>query len=297
MSRTALTSLALYVDESRAEAIAAAKDIAALVDAAGSRVVVMPGQAAALCVNGKAASDRFPAPADALVSLGGDGTLLQAAHLAAPVDVPVFGVDFGRMGFLTEVDPSDVRACVDDMLRNGFETRDRTALEARVDGAPDVYFALNEMYLDREHHGRTVTFAIDISDEHVADIPADGIVVASPTGSTAYFLSAGGPIIAPRLDAFGIAPICPHTLFSRPLVVSSAEVIRIGVPAGVDGAQLFADGKASARVAPGGSVTITRARRPVRFVRLGTRHFFEVLERKLHWGSSIKAKPGVTPPE
>jgi NAD+ kinase len=122
----------------------------------------------------------------------------------------------------------------------------------------------------------------------VADIPADGIVVSSPTGSTAYFLSAGGPILAPGLDAFGIAPICPHTLFSRPLVVAASETVRITVPRAAGGAYLYADGRLEADLAPGTSIEIAKAPHAAEFVRIDDRHFFDLLERKLHWGTSIK---------
>ena len=288
MSPRKISDLAIFVDVERKAAVDAAKGIAAVAHDAGVRLHIGEGQAPLLGLNGAKISDAFPRAADLLVSLGGDGTLLQAAHLAAPYGIPIVGVDFGRVGFLTQLSRSDHRAVLSQILHGGFETEKRIALEATTAGASERYFALNDIHIDRTRRGGTVNFGITISGEHVADIPADGIVVSSPTGSTAYFLSAGGPILAPRLEAFGIAPICPHTLFSRPLVVGAGETIGIAVPPDCEGAVLYADGRPAANLAAGSAVTIARAERPVEFVRFDNRHFFEVLERKLHWGTSIK---------
>jgi NAD+ kinase len=285
--RISISSLALYVDTERPDVLAAARNIASIANESGVGLVLSPEQAAALSLNG-AGAKTFPSPADLLVSMGGDGTLLRAAHLAAPLGIPVVGVDFGRVGFLTEVDRESFDRVIRGLLKDGIDTENRTALEARLVGGAERYFAVNDIYLDRSQRGNIVTFGISISGEQVADIPADGIVVASPTGSTAYFLSAGGPIMAPGLDAFGIAPISPHTLFSRPLVVSASERIRISLPADSRGANLYADGKLETAVPPGSIVEIVRAEKPVKFARLDKHHFFTMLERKLHWGTSLK---------
>lgn len=283
-------NLAVFADVRRNEAAIAAKTVARLASDAGVRLQVNPQQASKLGLNGALASDAFPQSADLLVSLGGDGTLLEAAHLAFPHGVPILGVDFGRTGFLTEVGRGEYEQLLRALLRDGIETVGRTALEARIEGHGEFYFAVNDIHIDRSHRGHILMFGIQIGDEKVADIPADGIVVSSPTGSTAYFLSAGGPIIAPGLDAFGIAPICPHTLFSRPLVVDARERIRISVPADGGTAQLYADGRPIADMRPGSAVEIVKAKRPMNFVRLDSRHFFKILERKLHWGTSIKKR-------
>lgn len=289
MSSRTVKTLGVYVDLRRPDAVSAARSLADVAAAAGVALQVPAGQSIRLNLNGAIASSRFPEAADLIVSLGGDGTLLQAAHLAAPLGVPILGVDYGRTGFLTEVEPDECVELVEQLLQDGMETYARTALEASVAGTDKRYFALNDVHIDRSHRGHILTFGIAISGERVADIPADGIVVASPTGSTAYFLSAGGPIIAPGLDAFGIAPICPHTLFSRPLVVNASEVITLSVPP--DGsAHLYADGKREAELPPGSVVEVRKAAQPVQFVRLDNRYFFKVLERKLHWGTSIKKR-------
>ena len=288
MIHHAVKSLALFVDTARPAALEAARNAAAVAAGAKATVQMRPDQASLAKSADVVSSASFPGGADIMVSFGGDGTLLQAAHLAAPLDIPILGVDFGRMGFLTHLDRRDFGDGLARILRNGVEVESRIALTASVDGLPGSYFALNDIHIDRKQHGRTLTFGIEIGGERVADLPADGIVVSSPTGSTAYFLSAGGPILAPRLDAIGIAPICPHTLFSRPLIVRADERIRVTVPRGGPGTQLFADGRPELDLPGGSVVTVVKAERPVLFVSSGDRMFFQVLERKLHWGSSIK---------
>ncbi|MBV8171858.1 MAG: NAD(+)/NADH kinase [Candidatus Eremiobacteraeota bacterium] len=287
--RVAVKSLALYVDTERSEAAAAAKAIARMAAELGISLRLTPDQAGALQLS-SADTASFPGSADLLVTLGGDGTLLRAAHVAGYV--PIIGVDLGRMGFLTQIERNNFERALVRIVREGFETEERTALKARLHGSDKNFFALNDIFLDRSHHGNLMTLAISISGQQVADIPADGIVVASPTGSTAYFLSAGGPIMAPGLDAFGIAPINPHTLFSRPLVVSASETIQIAVPNDERGAHVYVDGKLETDVPPGSVIEIARADRPVKFVRFDKRHFFTMLERKLHWGASIKRSLG-----
>jgi len=223
-----------------------------------------------------------------MVSLGGDGTLLQAAHLAGPLGIPIVGVDFGRVGFLTEVPRDGYQAALEDLLASGVASERHLALEARIVGRDARFYAVNDVHIDRRHHGHIVNFGIELSGVPIATIPADGIVVASPTGSTAYFLSAGGPIMSPKLEAFGIAPICPHTLFSRPLVVSADETVAILLPKDCSGTQFFVDGRAQAELEPGARIEIVRSAHPIEFVRLGEQFFFQTLERKLHWGVSIK---------
>ena len=286
MSARRVTNLGVFIDPRRRTAIDAAKAAARVAEGARVTLQVRPDQAKLLDIGGVASADTFPQGADLVVSLGGDGTLLRAAHLAVPYGIPVVGVDFGRMGFLTAIGRRDFETTLDALLRDGFETEPRIVLEAAVGNKR--FFAINDVHIDRKMHGRTVTFGIALGGEHVADIPADGIVVSSPTGSTAYFLSAGGPILAPGLEAFGIAPICPHTLFSRPLVVAATERVRISVPADGAGAHVYADGHPQTELPPGASIEVARASHTVDFVRLDDRQFFQLLERKLHWGTSIK---------
>jgi NAD+ kinase len=288
MATKPISNLALYVDIRRQAAIEAAKVVADIAAHSGVTLQVDERQAKALGLDGARASRTFPASADLLVSLGGDGTLLQAAHLAGPQGIPVIGVDFGRVGFLTEVPRDGYETAIAAILHGGVQTERHLALDVRVLGTEHHFYAVNDVHIDRKHHGHIVNFGIHLSGAHIATIPADGIIVCSPTGSTAYFLSAGGPIMSPKLEAFGIAPISPHTLFSRPLVVSADESVSVVVPEESQGTQLFVDGQPAVELAPGATVEVVRASKPVEFVRLGRHFFIQTLEEKLHWGLSIK---------
>lgn len=288
MTTRKIANLALYVDLSREAAVLAARSLADVAKRNSVALQVGPNQARELALNGAASTEKFPQSADLLVSLGGDGTLLQAAHLAGPLGIPLLGVDFGRLGFLTEVGRRGYETALESILKNGARTESHLALEARVLGANERFYAVNDVHIDRKHQGHIVNFGIVLGGAHIATIPADGIVLASPTGSTAYFLSAGGPIMSPKLAAIGIAPICPHTLFSRPLIVSAEETIQIVLPRDTEGTQLFVDGQPALELRPGATIEVMRAGQPVEFVRLERDYFFQTLERKLHWGMSIK---------
>ncbi|MBC5805777.1 MAG: hypothetical protein DLM53_04025 [Candidatus Eremiobacter antarcticus] len=288
MAHRKVSNLALFVDVRRKAAVQAAKTVAVIAGQNGVTLQAGPEQAKVLGFNGAAAAPAFPKAADLMVSLGGDGTLLRAAHLAGPLGIPIIGVDFGRVGFLTEVAASGYETVIAGLLRDGIEPESHIALCARLAGSEKTFYAVNDVHIDRKHHGHIVNFGIHLSGEAIANIPADGIIVASPTGSTAYLLSAGGPIMSPKLQAIGIAPICPHTLFSRPLIVNAEETIEITVPKESSGTQLFVDGQPEVELEPGAKIEVTRAARAVEFVRLDRRYFFHTLERKLHWGTSIK---------
>lgn len=229
------------------------------------------------------------AEAGVLVTIGGDGTLLRGARIAAPYDIPLLGVNTGHLGFLTEVEGAD--GGLDVLVRifkgEDYAIEERVALQAQIAGGKGL-FALNDVVVHKGNVSRIVPFGLKLDGEDVAHIPSDGIVVATPTGSTAYFLSAGGPIVAPGVDAFGIAPLLPHTLFSRPLIVPASSVIEIRCDSEVLHASLETDGDVMADLAPGATVTITRYPKPVRFVRLQTGAFFRRLETKLRWGVPIK---------
>ncbi|MBV8373504.1 MAG: NAD(+)/NADH kinase [Candidatus Eremiobacteraeota bacterium] len=222
-----------------------------------------------------------------LVTVGGDGTLLRAARRVVDHDVPLLGINTGRLGFLTEFDEDD--AAIEELpqaVERGLYLEERDALEAEYAGRR--FFALNDVVVRKGEVSRIVPFGLRFDDEAIVQIPADGICVATPTGSTAYFLSAGGSIISPRVDGFGVAPLLPHTLFSRPLIVPTTSTIEISCDSEIAQAHLECDGDVLADVAPGTSVLVRRHPKHVRFARISPLHFFERLEKKMLWGVSIK---------
>jgi len=225
--------------------------------------------------------------AELLVTIGGDGTLLRGVHLAAPFSVPVLGINTGRLGFLTEFEGDlalvDLRAA----LEGGFFTETRAALGACINGG-ESHFALNDVVVRRSANARMAPFGLSLDGEIVAHIPADGIIVATATGSTAYFLSAGGPIISPGVDAFGIIALLPHTLFARPLIVPTTSQIEIICDPENVRATLEVDGMLVAELQPNDVVSVKRTRTPVRFARIRPQAFFSRLQEKLQWGVPIK---------
>lgn len=228
-----------------------------------------------------------------LVTVGGDGTLLRAARLAVNEGVPILGINTGRLGFLTEFDEDDEHIDeLPDLLERGLVIEERIALQAQYAGKK--FFALNDVVVRKGGISRIVPFGLCLNDEQAAHIPADGICVATPTGSTAYFLSAGGSIISPQVEAFGIVPLLPHTLFSRPIIVPANSHILVSCDSELVHANLECDGDVVSDLVPGASVVIERHPKPVRFARVQRLRFFERLEQKMRWGVSIKGRQSPT---
>jgi NAD+ kinase len=266
-------NIALYVDVAREHARAMAGRIAKDFRAHGFGVAMNDGSAIE--------------DASLVITVGGDGTLLRAARLVVDREVPLLGINTGRLGFLTEFDEDD--PSIDGLpqaVERGLYLEERVALEAEYEGRR--FFALNDVVVRKGEVSRIVPFGLRFDDEAIVHIPADGICVATPTGSTAYFLSAGGSIISPKVDAFGIAPLLPHTLFSRPLIVPTTSHIEITCDSEIAQAHLECDGDVLVDVAPGSSVIVRRHPKRVCFARMSPLLFFERLEKKMLWGVSIK---------
>jgi len=284
-----MRTIGLYVNLHRERAIELAREVSQLASARNLAVACADDQneTLALSTNGARLSD-----SDLIVTIGGDGTLLRGVKIAAPLDVPIFGVNTGRLGFLTEVDdPHDVIREVGDLFDGSFRIEERVALNTSVNGG-SPYFALNEVVVRRASNARMAPFGLALDGMTIAHIPSDGIIVATPTGSTAYFLSAGGPIISPGVDALGIAALMPHTFFARPLLVPSTSVIEIRLDSDSDHANLDIDGTLAMDLVPGDLVRVVRAPVSVKFARLRSNGFFSRLEEKLQWGVPIKRDGG-----
>jgi NAD+ kinase len=275
--------VALYVDLFRAHARAAAARVAEIIRGTGFAIALCEDQESEL---GLASSGASVENAVLLVTIGGDGTLLRAARIAAPYGIPLFGINTGRLGFLTEMEGDAASlSALPEILSAGFHTDERTALEVEAHGV--THFALNDIVVKRTSP-HMMPFTLLVNGREAARVPADGIVVATPTGSTAYSLSAGGPIIAPDCDAFIVTALLPHTLFSRPLVVPSSATIVIACDPETSGVTLEADGQAVDELAPGDRVTVRRYPVAVRFARRMPLDFFALLEGKLRWNAPVK---------
>lgn len=217
---------------------------------------------------------------DLVVSVGGDGTFLRAAHLAARADVPVLGVKVGRLGFLTEVEPDDAIEVLEDVLADSGQVEERLAVLAEPEGAAFApQWALNEVILEKSARHRLIRLAVFVDDCYVTTFSADGVIVATPTGSTAYSFSAGGPIVSPSVPCIIVTPIAAHMVFDRSLVLAAEQRVTLEV-LGEEPGLLSADGRESLELPVGSSVRIGRAPNPSRFVRRGDAPEFHALVRE-----------------
>ncbi len=220
--------------------------------------------------------------AELVISLGGDGTMLRAAQLAHSLDAPLLGVNLGLLGYLSEVDPDTAPQALARVLAGDFEIEERMMLACEVSGGEDSrYVGLNEVLVDRSGRHRLVRLAVKIGGEELAAFNADGLIVATPTGSTAYALSAGGPIVSPRANCLVLVPVSAHMIFSRPFVLAPDETVEITVSGSEQGASVSLDGSLGRSLAPGTVVTVHRHDKVLKLIRLGGPGFVERLRRKL----------------
>lgn len=229
---------------------------------------------------------------DLLVTLGGDGTLLRGARLVADCGVPVLGINLGHLGFLTSAAPEDAEAAVSAFFEGRAVMEERMALAVRAidagGGECGSFLALNDAVLHKGGVARMIRLLVRARDEEVGSYSADGIILSTPTGSTAYSLSAGGPIVSPSIDCIVATPICPHTLAVRPLVLPAHETLTVEVLSPTEELLLTIDGQQDRRLAPGDRIVVSRAERPVRLVRFPGQSFFATLRQKLRWGDLVE---------
>jgi NAD+ kinase len=233
------------------------------------------------------AREEIPAIADLLIVLGGDGTLLAAARLLGDRNVPILPVNLGGLGFLTSVTLDDLYPVLEQAIKGQARYSERVMLEARVlrQGKPvHCARALNDAVLNKAALARIIDLDVRVNGEFVNTFKADGLIVATPTGSTAYSLSAGGPIIYPIVSAFVITPICPHTLTNRPVVIPDTAKIEIAFAAGETPIYLTVDGQVGVELQANDVVSLNAAAEKLRLVRPQAKSYFSVLRDKLKWG-------------
>ena len=230
--------------------------------------------------------ERIGDGADLVLVLGGDGTLLAVADILGQNEqnVPILAVNFGSLGFLTEITRPELFTALAAAVRGDIEHDERMMLCGRTRAGARV--ALNDIVFTRTALSRMVDLDVTVGDQFVTSVRSDGLIVATPTGSTAYNLSAGGPVVHPAMDAIVLTPIAPHTLTHRPIVIPAEREVRVRAASGNAGAEVYItfDGQHGFALEEGEEVTVTRAAKPVRLVRAANRNYFEVLRRKLKWG-------------
>jgi len=235
----------------------------------------------------------FDSDMSCAVVLGGDGTVLSAFRLVAPRGIPLLTVNTGHMGFLTEAYLNQLPQALESIMAGQYEIEERAMLTVKVFRGESVLWealCLNEMVLHREPLTSMCHFEIAVGRHAPVDIAADGVIVSTPTGSTAYSLSAGGPVITPGVPALQLVPICPHSLASRALVFADTETVSI-FPVNNIRLVMVVDGNAGCYVFPEDRVYIERSQYSARFIRLQSPEFFRILREKLGWGLPHIAKP------
>jgi NAD+ kinase len=224
---------------------------------------------------------------DYLVVLGGDGTLLSIARQAAPGGVPILGVNMGHLGFLTEVDVSELFSALERLIKGEYMIEERMMLEAgvyRQNLLVEQSIALNDVVITKGALARLIFLETYVDQEYVTTYPADGLIVATPTGSTAYSLSAGGPLVTPKMELMLVTPICPHSLWARPLVIGADSQVKVEVLSGQGEIMLTMDGQYGFKLQPKDNVIVNKAPFRAKFICLQERSFFYLLRQKLNEG-------------
>jgi NAD+ kinase len=283
MTMSPLRTVLLVVHTHRERAVQVAGELAARLVDAGLVVRVLEDEAAVLDCSGvvlTAVDERAATGADLVVALGGDGTLLRAAELARPAGTPLLGVNLGHVGFLAEADPVSLDLTATKILAGNYEVDERLAIDVTVirGGRPVIRdWALNDMSVEKAAREHMVNVVLEIDGRPLSRLGCDGIVCATPTGSTAYAFSAGGPVVWPAVQALLVVPLGAHALFARPLVVAPASTVAVEMTDSERRAVMFCDGRRTHEIAPGDRLEVTRSAQPVRLVRLRNAPFTDRL--------------------
>ena len=283
--------------------------LAAFFEAQGVRVLVETETAIqAEQLLGKAALDRaecadfsqIGAKSDLVVVVGGDGTMLHAARQLARYDRPLVGINQGRLGFMTDIARSDMLDAMAQLLDGRFTQEERLLLDTEVvfGGAsaswqPQANLAFNDVVIDKGAIGRMIEFELRVDDEFIYSARADGLIICTPTGSTAYALSANGPILHPKLGGIALVPLCPHALSNRPITLPDTARIEVRLVQGANARAHF-DGQETVDLMPGDSVRLQRSPHRVRLLHPPGYSYFAMLRQKLHWSEGPSIRPGQT---
>ena len=267
----------------------AAKKLALWLESRGKKVYTDSETAAAVKIAGYD-RETIPALVEMLIVLGGDGTLIAAARLIADahMDVPVFGVNLGSLGFMAELSLDELYGNLEKAIAGRLETEDRMMLSAGVlrdNRRIAQYRVLNDAVINKGALARMMELKVSVNDGHLTTLRADGLIVATPTGSTAYSLSAGGPIIHPTLRCFVLTPICPHTLSNRPIALPDNVVVTVRLVSQNEDVLLTLDGQIGFPLLPNDIVEIKKSRFTLKLIKHPTKSYYEILRTKLKWGN------------
>ncbi|MEX2115498.1 MAG: NAD(+)/NADH kinase [Bacteroidota bacterium] len=232
------------------------------------------------------------AESDLIIALGGDGTILETARLVGSHETPILGINLGKLGFLAEVSIEESEQCLREILERRYNVEERIMLQATTPALKKPFYALNDVVIDKYGTSRVMSIETHVNNEYLATYSADGIIISTPTGSTAYSLANGGPIVVPSNHALIISPICPHTLTARPVIVPDESVVTITIFAASRQVHLTADGQLEDLFKPPVTITVKKAPFKARLVKRQTTNYYDVLRKKLNWGSDVRVRGG-----
>jgi NAD+ kinase len=266
------------------EAATTARALVETLTARGVEVVALEADAKRIDLPAVIAVGTLPEDLDLVFVFGGDGTLLRAAEAVGRSGVPLLGVNFGHLGFLSELERSELDEGLKQLLDNGFSVEDRLVLEAEVDHGDrqEKLRAVNDIIVAKVATGRAIRLAVSIAGEPLVAWAADGTIVATATGSTAYSFSAGGPVVSPRIDCIVVTPVSPHGLFDRSVIVPPDEEVLLHLMGEDDPASLSADGLPAITLSPGARVRVRAAEDRIRLAKLEPRPFWRLVREKFH---------------
>lgn len=234
------------------------------------------------------ADGKIAASCDILVALGGDGTILRVARDVGKQGTPILGVNLGKLGFLAEVSLEELEACFGEILNGDYLIEERMMLEAGVVGKRERYSCLNDIVVDKYGSSRLIDIETYVNGEYLATFTADGIILSTPTGSTAYSLASNGPVVTPTNRAITINPLCPHTLTVRPVIVPDDSMITLKIEAAPKKIHLTADGQVERLFKPPIEIRVQKAPFTAKLVKRRNTSYYDVLRKKLQWGRDLR---------
>lgn len=228
---------------------------------------------------------------DLIVSIGGDGTLLTSSYDGRKYEKPIIGINFGKLGFLAEYEINDLDLLIEELKQGDYVIEDRMTLcGGSTKDNEESFFAINDIVIDKGHWPKMIDIELIVDDKFVSTFSADGIIISTPTGSTGYSLSVGGPIVNPIAKAITISPISPHTLTIRPLVIGDNQKIKIKVKSGNEQIHVSCDGQRVSNHNSPKEFTIHSSKTPIKLLRTSSTSYFNILRNKLYWGLDIRQK-------
>jgi NAD+ kinase len=242
--------------------------------------------------DGIALRDSVFSESDIIIALGGDGTILRYARIAAIHNKSILGVNLGKLGFLAEVSIEELSDCIDEIIRGDYVVSTRLTIDCAIQGKRDKdSFGINDIVVDRGELLRVIDIETYVEADHLLTFKGDGLIISTPTGSTGYSLSCGGPIVAPDTDVLIITPISPHTLNARPVIIPAEKIIRIAVHSPEHIIQIATDGHLQQRLTTPVELTIARSDKRILLIKRKVRSYYDVLREKLMWGRDVRVNP------